>query len=225
MLISTLRLATVMISCVLLAGKILAANGYVYPDSARILFSWQASGDTITVQLTNAGTSPVQFSSITDITNADVTTLRCTVDGADITPIPVLSLWGSIYPSKLSTSWQTGAFSQSALIRFVAPEYQPGNLSWMAFSDYPMFGMVDSAFTPGDCCVGMRGNINNDPLDQTDISDLIYFVEYMFDDPPAAAPPCFEEADINEDGALDIGDLIALVDYTFGKGPDLPSCP
>jgi len=32
----------------------------------------------------------------------------------------------------------------------------------------------------GDCCVGVRGNVDGDPLDQITISDLVYLVTYMF---------------------------------------------
>ncbi len=72
------------------------------------------------------------------------------------------------------------------------------------------------------CCVGMRGNIDYDPGDALDISDLVYLVDYMFTGGPE--PPCFEEADVNCDGALDITDLVYLVDYMFTGGPPPAPC-
>jgi hypothetical protein len=78
-------------------------------------------------------------------------------------------------------------------------------------------------FAPQQCCVGMRGNVNNDPLDLVDISDLIYLVEYSFGTGPA--PVCTEEADVNGDGTLDVSDMIYLVDYSFGDGPAPVACP
>ena len=79
------------------------------------------------------------------------------------------------------------------------------------------------------CCVPpMRGNVDYDSLDQIDISDLVYLVDYMFNQGPAA--PCFEEADMNCDGSIDISDLVYLVDYMFNQGPppcrcDCTDCP
>jgi hypothetical protein len=71
---------------------------------------------------------------------------------------------------------------------------------------------------PCSCCMPpIRGNINFDPGDQIDISDLVYLVDYMFTNGPA--PPCFEEADMNCDGSIDISDLVWIVDYMFTGGP------
>ncbi len=73
------------------------------------------------------------------------------------------------------------------------------------------------------CCVGLRGNADNDPLDQVDISDVIFMVDYSFGDGPI--PECIEEADVNGDGTFDISDIIYLVDYSFGDGPPPVGCP
>jgi len=79
----------------------------------------------------------------------------------------------------------------------------------------------------GDCCVGIRGNINYDPGDSIDISDLVFLVSYMFDDPSGPAAACFEEADLNADESVDISDLTYIVDYMFGSpnGPAPLPCP
>ena len=79
-------------------------------------------------------------------------------------------------------------------------------------------------FVASGCCIGMRGNIDNDPGGATDISDLVYLVDFMFTSGPG--PPCFDEADINGDGAptLDISDLVHLVDYMFTSGPPPADC-
>lgn len=75
------------------------------------------------------------------------------------------------------------------------------------------------------CCEGFRGNINSDPFDMIDISDLTYLVNYAFlgGDPP----PCVFEGDVNGDGSLTpfILDLTYLVDYMFSGGPPPPACP
>jgi hypothetical protein len=72
------------------------------------------------------------------------------------------------------------------------------------------------------CCIGLRGNVNNDSEDAVDISDLIFLVDYSFGSGPA--PVCADEADVNGDLTVDITDLIYLVDYSFGTGPAPISC-
>ena len=77
-----------------------------------------------------------------------------------------------------------------------------------------------------NCCVGIRGNIDNDPAEVIDISDLVFLVDFIFGVPIGHTPPCFEEADINNDTLIDISDLVLLVDFMFGSptGPPPVSC-
>ncbi|RME28896.1 MAG: hypothetical protein D6800_03395 [Candidatus Zixiibacteriota bacterium] len=72
------------------------------------------------------------------------------------------------------------------------------------------------------CCQGIRGNVNGDPGDVTDVADLTYLIDHLF----ISFPPllCFDEADVNGDGVVDIADLTALIDALFVSF-DLPSCP
>jgi hypothetical protein len=80
------------------------------------------------------------------------------------------------------------------------------------------------SFAGGGCCMGsIRGNVDYDPGDAIDISDLVYLVDYMFTGGPP--PPCAEEADMNADLAQDISDLVYLVDYMFTGGPPPLACP
>lgn len=72
-----------------------------------------------------------------------------------------------------------------------------------------------------NCCVGDRGNIDNDPQDLVDIDDLIYFVTYVFAVPSAPQPFCYEEADVDGSGGMDIDDLIYMVNFAF----DYPNSP
>ena len=74
------------------------------------------------------------------------------------------------------------------------------------------------------CCLPpIRGNVDYDPGDVIDISDLVYEVDYMFNGGPP--PPCLDEADINGAGGIDISDLVYLVDYMFNEGPEPAPCP
>ena len=75
----------------------------------------------------------------------------------------------------------------------------------------------------GGCCIPpIRGNVDYDPGDAIDISDLVYLVDYMFSGGPP--PVCVDEADMNADGAIDISDLVWLVDYMFTGGPAPLDC-
>ncbi|MEA3297499.1 MAG: C10 family peptidase, partial [candidate division Zixibacteria bacterium] len=73
------------------------------------------------------------------------------------------------------------------------------------------------------CCVGIRGNVNDDPEDEIDIADLVYLANYMFISGPE--PACFPEADINGTGAIDISDMIYMISYMFQSGWPPLSCP
>ncbi|MCB2229082.1 hypothetical protein KQH82_00060 [bacterium] len=74
------------------------------------------------------------------------------------------------------------------------------------------------------CCTGLTGNTNGDAEDGTDLSDLIYLVNYLFNG--AAAPVCMAEANINGDagGTVDLSDLIQLVNFLFNGGAAPAAC-
>ena len=74
------------------------------------------------------------------------------------------------------------------------------------------------------CCIGIRGNIDGDPLESIDITDLIYLVSYMFQSGPE--PPCLKEANVDGDifETVDIADLVYLVAYMFSGGPAPAVC-
>ena len=83
--------------------------------------------------------------------------------------------------------------------------------------------MIVTPVPAQDCCIGMRGNIDNDPLDEITIADLVYLVDYMFNSGPA--PECPEEANIDGIGTNpDIADLVYLVGYMFEGGPQPADC-
>ncbi|MEA3296497.1 MAG: lectin like domain-containing protein [candidate division Zixibacteria bacterium] len=102
------------------------------------------------------------------------------------------------------------------------------------YTGYPSeFSGARAEYEPGavpglveyyNCCVGIRGNINDDPEELIDITDLVYLVTYMFNSGPE--PPCMKEANVDGDlmEQVDIVDLIYLVDYMFNNGPDPAIC-
>ncbi len=78
----------------------------------------------------------------------------------------------------------------------------------------------------GECCIPpIRGDINYDDAVLIDIADMVYLVDYMFNQGPA--PVCFDESDVNGSGGgiLSIDDLVYLTDFMFNGDPPPVSCP
>ncbi|HVP06331.1 MAG TPA: right-handed parallel beta-helix repeat-containing protein [Candidatus Acidoferrum sp.] len=71
------------------------------------------------------------------------------------------------------------------------------------------------------CCKLTTGNVDGDPADQVDISDLQALIDNLFFSLPIT--PCAAEADLDGSGSLDISDLQALIDHLF-FGTPLPLC-
>ena len=84
---------------------------------------------------------------------------------------------------------------------------------------------IGDACDAGCCEPPIRGDVDGDSGAQVTISDLVYLVDFMFNQGPPA--PCPEEANI--DGSVsetpDITDLVHLVDYMFNAGPPPADCP
>jgi hypothetical protein len=74
------------------------------------------------------------------------------------------------------------------------------------------------------CCVGIRGNVDGDPGDQCNVSDLTAMVDYLLRIPPII-PECLPEADFDGSGAINIADLTKLVFFLFRGDPPPPLCP
>ncbi len=74
------------------------------------------------------------------------------------------------------------------------------------------------------CCNGQfRGDMNFDGDHPINISDVTFFVNYLFGDGPA--PPCLGEADVQVDGKINVSDLTQLICHLFGDCGPLPPCP
>ena len=85
-------------------------------------------------------------------------------------------------------------------------------------ASYPLAHGFWQDFGSPTCC-DLPGDIDNSG--SVDISDLTYYVDYMFGGGDPA--PCFEEGDVNGSCTQDISDLTYFVDYMFGGGP-APVC-
>ncbi|MCH7690716.1 MAG: hypothetical protein IIA17_06700 [candidate division Zixibacteria bacterium] len=74
------------------------------------------------------------------------------------------------------------------------------------------------------CCIGQRGDINNDGVD-ANILDLTYLIDRIFRGGPLLN--CDEEGNLDQDveANVNILDLTYLVDFIFRGGPAPPDCP
>lgn len=72
------------------------------------------------------------------------------------------------------------------------------------------------------CCVGTVGNVDADPSDGVDISDLTVLIDHLF----INNNPLVCEAEGNTDGnpGVDISDLTVLIDHLFINNNPLPGC-
>ncbi len=89
----------------------------------------------------------------------------------------------------------------------------PSNNNGLSVSTINSYGYQIS------CCIGIRGNVDGDILDEIDISDLVILSAYSFQN--GTEPPCMEEADIDGSGGsvpIDISDIVLLVAYMFQGG-------
>lgn len=74
------------------------------------------------------------------------------------------------------------------------------------------------------CCTGATGNLDADPGDLCDPSDLQAIVDYIFFN-VALPSTCAEENDLTGDAVTDPSDLQFLVDYIFFNLGTPPPCP
>ena len=83
------------------------------------------------------------------------------------------------------------------------------SVSGFKFSDYITYFRVPST----SCCIGFTGNIDCDPEQECDISDLSALIDYLY----ITFTPlcCTEEANTDGQPGIDISDLSALIDYLY----------
>jgi hypothetical protein len=77
----------------------------------------------------------------------------------------------------------------------------------------------------GPCCAGDRGNIDCDPANGVDISDLSALIDNLY---ITFSPLCCKDeanCDGSSDGNVDISDLSALIDFLYINFTPLPACP
>jgi CubicO group peptidase (beta-lactamase class C family) len=65
------------------------------------------------------------------------------------------------------------------------------------------------------CCEGLTGNIDCDPDDITDISDLTVLIDYMYLTNRPLCCPAEANMDGDPEGEVDISDLTVMIDYLY----------
>ncbi len=135
-------------------------------------------------------------------------------------------------------STATGQFPDSLTLNKATdtiPGYDAGQYLALAFADIDDDG-DDDAFIgeesggmnfyrqlSSSCCIGIRGDTNNDGNDAT-VLDLSYMIDDIFRGGPASA--CPSEADLNNDGTpSNILDLTYMINDIYRGGPPGPICP
>ena len=116
----------------------------------------------------------------------------------------------------------------NAIHKFNDKYYFTGNFDVAGDKVSTFIAVWEGGLVTGVCCAGQnRGDVNYDLQENTDISDLLYLVDYFFAEPAGAAPKCVDEADTDGSGEVDVSDLLYLVDYFFADpaGPGPLSCP
>ncbi len=152
-----------------------------------------------------------------------------TIYAAPISAEPLIAagngLLGTLY-----LSWDVAVAPQvvpidSITIVNVDVEYSTtfSNASAQTFTPQFVLGYIDIQQAYG-CCAGMRGNVDNDPLDAVNVSDLTYLVKFLFQGGPPA--DCPDEADIDglNGPEPNVADLTWLVAFLFQGGPDPVQC-
>ena len=69
-------------------------------------------------------------------------------------------------------------------------------------------------------CCEPRGDV--DRLGGINVSDLTFYVAYLFQG--GQAPACPDQADVDGSGSHNVSDLTYLVAYLFQGGPNPPAC-
>ncbi len=117
-------------------------------------------------------------------------------------------------------------YSSSAFSFDVSGDTPDGHVASMDLSIVALGGYTTSLhfeIPVGASPLGICGDIDGDGEALIDISDLVYLVDYMFNEGPP--PPVMAAANLDGRGGglLDISDLIYLVNHMFHQGP-APVC-
>ena len=69
----------------------------------------------------------------------------------------------------------------------------------------------------GNCCTGIKGNIDLSQDNSIDIADLVLLVDYIFVNVGNVQLPCQQQAELAGNYNIDISDLVRLIDHYIGN--------
>ncbi len=134
-------------------------------------------------------------------------------------------LLGKIYFSYLSAISPQVVTIDTVTITLSDRDYATTFSDTVANAFQPRYkkGYLDIQESPS-CCIVNRGNVDNDPGDAVNVTDVTYLVNYLFRGGPV--PVCLPEANVNGDPgeSINVVDLTYLVNYLFRGGSPPPSC-
>jgi hypothetical protein len=89
----------------------------------------------------------------------------------------------------------------------------PDGAYTMLFGKSTYRPLIKTNVAVGACCIGLAGNVDCDPTNNIDISDLSALIDYLY---ISLIPVCCD-ATANVDGqpGVDISDLSALIDFLY----------
>ncbi len=128
-----------------------AETGLVFPTGAGLALSWQTSGDTITVTISNQNATPVNNLYITDYTGTPAQLVECRIDNIATPSVTTDISAGSVYSGMYTNQWVIGTFTQSVRLRYIG---YSGNLSFSASHPTSVFGFMSMA------TIGPPQNVN-----------------------------------------------------------------
>ena len=119
---------------------------------------------------------------------------------------------GSVSSDCVVTYMLDGQFTDSVTFTAYLDKSVSGGPSCVFTLCYPDQG-ANITGTRASCCSGFTGNVDCDPANGTDISDLSTLIDNLY---ISFSPLCCEAA-ANTDGqpGIDISDLSALIDYLY----------
>ncbi len=100
--------------------------------------NWQATGDTITVTISNQNGTPVNDLFITDYSDTPALLIECRVDNSPVS-VTTESIEGSVYSGKYTNRWVIGTVTQNVQLKYVGSS---GNLSFSAAHPNGLFGVM-----------------------------------------------------------------------------------
>jgi len=152
LLASISPLLPVIILSAALNSQCFAEVGRVYPDTARVEFSWEQNQDTVIITVNNLSADSLTNFVISDHTDSAATFIECTIDGLNIETLPSEQSFGEIIPNKFTTRWLINDFYESMTLKYRCGSYRGFSLTFYAGHPYPIFGIasgIGPPFGPG----------------------------------------------------------------------------